>query len=131
MSRSRPIRNPAQTAALALAGWFCLLAQCQGQGTIRFEGQPTGTTSTGLGTYSEAGMKFINIAPGGMFLSGGGNAGYPDNGTGYLYTPDNGISLEANSPFPAVNPFNLISFDAAEYWGAGPSSLMVVGYIPM
>lgn len=116
---------------------FCALLQlwsilnCFGQGTMTFtfEGQPNGTRSPGLGTYTEAGMQFSVIAPGGIFQNGGGIPGYPDNGTGYLETPDardnfGGVSMN----FTNFARFNLVSFDAAEYFMLGAGSFSVIGY---
>ena len=115
-----------------------LVAHCLGQGTttVTFEGQPRGTVSQGLAFYDESGMRFTVISPGALFLSGGGIAGYPDDGTGYLEIPDvfvggGGMTLGPNTTFPASAPFNLISFDAAVYWDLGPQTLEVVGYHPM
>jgi hypothetical protein len=106
----------------------CLVTECQGQGTttFTFEGQPRGTISLGLAFYDESGMRFSVIAPGGLFLNGGGIPGYPDDGTGYLEVPDvfvGGGGLVFN--FTSFAPFNLLSFDAASYAGA---SLEVIGY---
>jgi hypothetical protein len=112
----------------------CLIAECQGQGTMTFtfEGQPRGTVSQGMGFYDESGMRFSVIAPGGIYLSGGGIPGYPDDGTGYLEVPDaspngggGGLSFNFN---PNLSLFNLVSFDAAPYDGAAPPTLEVVGY---
>jgi hypothetical protein len=107
---------------------FCLAAQCHGQGTMtfRFEGQPKGTMQQ-VGVYTEAGVTFGPHGVGSLFLSGGGVAGYPDNGTGYLYIPDGYMTF--NYPTTLPSTFNLVSFDAAEYLvGAGPTTLTVVGY---
>jgi hypothetical protein len=81
-------------------------------------------------------MQFTVLAPGQLYLSGGGIPGYPDNGTGYLEVPDGGpgsggLSFEPNQPFPASFAFNLVSFTAAEYDSEGPDTLEVVGYHPM
>jgi hypothetical protein len=105
---------------------ICLAFDCQGQGTmtLTFEGQQPGSSSQ-VGTYSEGGMTFVPIPIGALYLSGGGVAGYPDNGTGYLYSPDNGMWFSTATPFP--QPFSLISFDAARYAAAAPPTLMVVG----
>jgi hypothetical protein len=104
----------------------CLAVECHSQGTmtLTFEGRPPGSVSQ-VGTYSEAGISFVPIPIGSLYLSGGGVTGYPDNGTGYLYAPDNGMWVSTATPFP--QPFNLISFDAARYAAAAPPTLMVVG----
>jgi hypothetical protein len=118
-------------AALAFP---CLLAACQAQGTMTFafEGQPRGTRSQ-LGTYTNSGMLFSVIGSGSLYLSGGGIAGYPDNGTGYLEIPDaflggGGVRLVQTSG--ASFPFDLVSFDAAVFADLGPQTLEVVGYRP-
>jgi hypothetical protein len=133
MSRSRPIQIPARTAALTLVGWFCLLAECQGQGTLTFtfEGAPGGTRQN-VGTYTESGMLFTPRAPGSLFLNGGGTPGYPDNGTGYLEVPDafvggGGMSF-AFTATSSIHQFNLVSFDAAEYSSLGAQTITVIGY---
>src|SRR5882672_6393949 len=98
-----------------------LAAHCHGQGTLTFtfEGQPVGTAAQ-LG-FEQSGMQFHSVAPGTTYLSGGGVAGYPDNGTGYLYTPDSGIWFGFTNVLP-LKVFNFVSFDAAEYAGLGPTT---------
>ncbi len=126
--RRRAFRIPSLLAALA---FLLLTPLSRGQGTFKFEGQPIGTVSGGLGTYTEGGMRFSVISPGSMYAIGGGVASYPDNGSAYLYAPDNGIWFGPTNTFPSSAAFNLISFDAAEHAGGGPLSLMVIGYKPM
>jgi hypothetical protein len=106
---------------------ICFVAQCQGQGsmTLTFEGQPRGTQRQ-VGPYYEGGLQFLPIPMGALYLSGGGIGGYPDNATGYLYAPDNGMRFATATTFPA--PFDLISLDAARYDGAAPPTLVIVGY---
>ena len=98
-----------------------------GQGTLtfKFEGQPSGTSAQTI--YTDAGMQFHPIAPGALYISGGGVPGYPDNGTGYLYAPDNGIWFGFTSPNPVIL-FDLVSFDAARYADAAPPTIEVVGH---
>jgi hypothetical protein len=127
---------------LILLAFFVLQALfvicCEGQGTltITFDGTPRGTHNTGIGSYTESGMRFAPIPPGGIFLNGGGIAGYPDNGTAFLEIPDGlpggvgGLTFGFTNSLPLV-PFNLVSFDAAEYDSAGPQTLEVIGYKPM
>jgi hypothetical protein len=137
MSPVTPLTNRTGFTATAALAFFCLAAPCRGQGTttITFEGQPKGT-QTQVASYTEAGLRFSVIAPGSLYLSGGGIAGYPDNGTGYLEIPDafaggGGMTLGPTNASPTSAPFNLISFDAAVYDGLGPQSLEIVGYKPM
>ncbi len=94
--------------------------------TFTFEGQPRGTRQN-VGTYSEAGMSFIPIAPGSLFLDGGGIPGYPDNGTCFLEIPD-GFPGVGGLSFTFTQDFQLVSFQAAEYDSAGPQTLTVIGY---
>jgi hypothetical protein len=110
--------------ALAL---LCLVAQCLAQGTMTFtfEGQPPGTQRQ-VGVYQAAGMQFDPIPMGALYLSGSGVPGYPDNGTGYLFAPDNGLRFYY--PSYSAPPFSLVSFDAARYDGAAPPTLKVIGY---
>jgi len=89
--------------------------------TFTFEGVPRGTQRN-VGTYSESGMSFTPVGPGNLLLSGGGIAGYPDNGTGYLEIPDGNMMFTFNMDF------KLVSFDAAVYWNVAPQTLTVVGY---
>ena len=113
--------------ALALC---CLLAECLGQGTttITFDGQPPGSYSYPVGSYSESGMRFAGVQGGGFALVGASLSGYPDNGTGYLQLPG-GAGLTLSLTPLAV--FNLISFDAAESATVLPGSVSfrVVGYV--
>jgi hypothetical protein len=132
--------NPVKWFAV-IAAALLAVAACPAQGTmtITFEGQPRGTTLGPIGIYIEQGMQFgMNYGPGSLILSGGGVAGYPDNGTGYLEIPD-GIpggsgdtrfefGFNAFYPTNSLFSFNLVSLDAAEYDGAGPQTLTVVGY---
>jgi len=99
--------------------------------TFTFEGLPTGMVSQG--NYSALAYRFYLIPFGGLYLSGGGVTGYPDNGTGYLCKPDGslfGMRFESTNQFPSSAPFNLVSFDAAEFVGP-PTTLTVIGYKPM
>jgi len=124
-----PVGGNTLTMFVAAITFTCLLTECYGQGTFTFEGQPVGTAQQ-LGGYTASGMRFRAIQPGSLYLSGGGIAGYPDNGTGYLYMPDGnlgGLSFGFTNFLPSIY-FNLVSFDAAEYAGAGPTTLTVVGY---
>ena len=123
-------RAGAQGIALVLAGFFCLVGQCQGQGTmtIGFNGQPRGTQSI-IPNYSESEFLFTPLPPESLVLSGGGIAGYPDNGTGYLEVPG-GLSFFWDIPpgyggLPS-NFFNLLSFDAAEF--GGPVTIEAIGF---
>jgi hypothetical protein len=111
--------------ALLLA---CGVIDCQGQGTVKFDGQPVGTTAQ-IGTYTESGVIVSVIAPGSLFLSGGGIMGYPDDGTGYLEIPDatpgsGGVSFALTSGAH----FNLVSFDGARYANLAPPTLELIGY---
>jgi|WetSurMetagenome_2_1015567.scaffolds.fasta_scaffold580713_1 hypothetical protein len=119
--------RPIATAALVL---FCASTMpCLGQGTMTFafEGQPRGTVSQ-LGSYTESGMRFSLIHPmGSLFLSGGGFAARPDNGTGYLEIPDANVAFQ----FTSGAHFDLLSFDAAELGSSPPPTLQVVGYRAM
>jgi len=138
MKLARPLTSRTGLTASAALAFFCLAVGCLGQGTMTFtfEGQPSGTVSQGLAYYVESGMRFSVLAPGGIYLSGGGMPGYPDDGTGYLESPDGspgsgGLSFEPNQPFPASFAFNLVSLDGAVYDGEGPKTLEVVGFHPM
>src|SRR5208283_2045542 len=109
----------------------CLIAECQGQGTMTFtfEGQPPGTISGGMAYYVESGMQFNVIPEGGLFLVGPGVPGYPQDGTGYLEAPDvfeggGGLEFSMN---PVVS-FNLISFDVAGIVNGARPTIEVVGY---
>ena len=124
-------RAGAKSIALTLAGVLCLMAQGHGQGTmtIGFNGQAPGTYSI-LASYSESQFLFSPLSPGRLILSGGGIAGYPNNGTGYLEVPDGSLSFFWDIPpgydgLPS-NFFNFLSFDAAEY--GGPETLEVIGF---
>jgi hypothetical protein len=118
-------------APIASALVFSGLVQCHGQGTMqfRFEGQPRGTVAP-IGIYIESGMRFWNpYGPNNLTLAGGGVSDRPENGTGYLQvTPGAKLGFGFYT-FPGT-PFNLLSFDAAEYitGSLGPVSLLVVGY---
>jgi hypothetical protein len=92
--------------------------------TFTFEGAPSGTR-VNVGTYSAAGMYFGPIGPGNLLLNGGGIAGYPDDGTGYLEVPDGNISFNFS---PNEIPFTLISLDAPRFANFAPPTLEVVGY---
>ncbi len=87
------LRRGHQRLRTLLAAAFlvsCLAEWCQGQGTftVTFNGTPRGTEH-GVGSYEESGIIFQVLAPGQLFLEGGGyNSVYPDNGTGFLYMPD-------------------------------------------
>jgi hypothetical protein len=123
--------------------WFAVIAAalfaipaCLAQGTMTFtfEGAPRGTQQS-VGTYLESGVLFAPIAPGSLFLNGGGVPGYADNGTAYLEIPDalpgqGGLTFGFTNTFPSIY-FNLLSFDAAELDSLGPQMLQVVGYKPM
>ena len=76
-------------------------------------------------------MEFGTLTPQSLYLSGGGIPGYPDNGTGYLEIPAGSMRIGPTNTFPTSAPFNLVSLDAAEYDGAGPKTLTVVGYHAM
>lgn len=100
--------------------------------TIRFEGQPRGQ----VGVYYEGSMQFRSTPMGALYLGSSGRTGFPDNGTGYLETPDagsfgDGVTFGPTNAFPASAPFDLISFDAAEFGSLGPTLLTVVGWKPM
>jgi hypothetical protein len=126
MSLPIAVRTANHIVFLAL---FLMALRSSGQGTLTFtfEGQPSGTRAqTG---YAQDGMQFYSVAPGTTYLSGGGVPGYPDNGTGYLYTGDSGIWFSFTSPNPIIL-FNLVSFDAARYWDAAPPTLEVIGHKP-
>src|SRR5208283_3517096 len=110
----------------------CLIAECQGQGTMTFtfEGQPPGTISGGMAYYVESGMQFNVIPEGGLFLVGPGVPGYPQDGTGYLEAPDvfvGGGGLEFSLTPAAL--FNLVSFDAARCATGSNPTLEVIGYV--
>jgi hypothetical protein len=123
LSRGRMLGRIASAACIV-----CLIAECQGQGTMTFtfEGQPSGTISGAMAYYVESGMQFTVNPPGGLFLVGPGIPGWPDDGTGYLMAPDGG-GLVFN--FTSFAPFNLISFDAArEAEDSTLPTLEVVGY---
>lgn len=99
----------------------------QGTTVFTFEGQSPGTTAQA--NPSAFGLGFRAIPFGFLDLSGGGVAGYPDNGTGYLFKPDGslfGMRFESTNSLSAII-FDLVSFDAAEYVGP-PTALTVVGY---
>jgi hypothetical protein len=109
-----------------------LLGECLGQGsmTLTFEGQPKGTVLQ-TGPYYEGGMEFRAIPFGALYLSGGGITGYPDNGTGHLWVPSNGPGSGVEfSSIGGTTLFNLVSFNAAEYYDFGSTVLTVVGYKP-
>jgi hypothetical protein len=122
------MRLPSAIKAITLTvvAWQHFVGLLEGQGTFTFtfEGQPLGML-TQVGTYQAAGVQFVPIAPGSLWLSGSGVAGYPDNGTGYLYMPDGNLG---GLRFTYNADFNLVSFDAAEYANTGPVTLTVVGY---
>jgi hypothetical protein len=92
--------------------------------TFTFEGAPKGT-EVNVGYYVESGMGFGG-APGNVRLSGGGIAGHPDNGTGYLVVPDWNLAFNFESTTEPSRYFNFLSFDAAEY-DVGPLTMQVVG----
>lgn len=93
--------------------------------TFTFEGLPRGTSQQ-VGVYTEAGMHFGPGGVGSLYLSGGGIAGYPDNGTGYLYIPDGWLTFSLTD---SLHPtFNLVSFDAARYAALAPPTIGLVGY---
>jgi len=137
--RSQNLATSLGRLSLRLLAGFLLLrctAICCAQGTITigFQGPPPGVEWQ-VGGYndSQSGMQFGTITPQSLYLNGGGIAGYPDNGTCYLETPEGSMSFGFNR-FPPSNPivpFNLVSFVAAEYDSAGPQTLTVVGYHPM
>jgi hypothetical protein len=96
--------------------------------TIGFNGQPRGTLSQ-IASYSESEFSFSPLPPESLLLSGGGIAGYPDNGTGYLVVLS-GLSFFWDIPpgyggLPS-NYFNLLSFDAADY--GVPETFEVIGF---
>jgi hypothetical protein len=113
--------------ALAL---LYLAAHCHGQGTltVTFDGQPPGSYTSPVGSYSESGVVFTGVQGNGLAFVGAGLSGYPDNGTGYLQLPG-GAGLTFS--FTPLRAFDLISFDAAESVAAlpGPVSFRVVGYV--
>jgi len=103
----------------------------QGTLTFTFEGAPFGTRVS-TNNYLQAGMNFSVIAPGQLFLNGGGILGSPSNGTGYLEVPDafvggGGLTFGFTNFLPSTY-FNLVSFDAAAYGGLGPQTIEVIGY---
>jgi hypothetical protein len=106
---------------------------CQAQGTITigFQGPPPGQEWQ-IGTYTDpaSGVQFGPLTPQRLYLNGGGISGYPNNGTCYLELPEGSMRFGPNTfpPIGFVFPFNLISFDAAEYHNFPPSTLTVVGY---
>jgi hypothetical protein len=112
-------------------------ARVQAQGTITFtfEGTPHGIeTQFGANPYStQSGMEFGPTTPQSLYLSGGGIPGYADNGTGHLELPGGAMDFGYNASagfFPLI-PFDLLSFDAAEYHAFPGSTITVVGYHPM
>lgn len=120
------------TLACASA-FFGLIVCSHGQGTLTFtfEGLPPGMVSQG--NYTAFGRAFYAIPFLALYRSGGSVVGYPDNGTGYLYKPDGplfGMRFESTNTSPTSAPFNLDSFDAAEYFG-DTTPLTVIGYKPM
>jgi hypothetical protein len=131
--RRAPVRLSTIAAAILTTALTGVVAEGRGQGTMTFafEGAPRGTEQD-VGTYYESGMRFAVLPPGRVLLCGGGISGYPDNGTGYLEVPDaapgvGGLTFAFTQTLPSVY-FNLLSFDAAEYDGAGPVTMEVVGY---
>jgi hypothetical protein len=116
-----------------MVSFALVLGECLGQGTmtLTFEGQPRGTLRQ-TGPYYEGNIKFRAVPMGALYLSGSGVSGYPDNGTGYLIMPDhdywnNGLEFGSTD---GVTLFDLVSFDAAEEAGLGPTVLTFVGYKP-
>ena len=110
---------------------FCILHQCQSQGTttFTFEGKAPGTISGGMAYYVESAMQFNVLPEGGLFLVGPGVPGYPQDGTGYLEAPDvfvggGGLEFSLNP----VASFNLISFDLAGIVNGARPTVEVVGY---
>ncbi len=128
----RPFR-PRVYAALSCLG-ICLgstVCLAQGTMTITFTGPPPGQhTQSGANPYNDpSGMQFGSLTPQSLYLNGGGIPGYPNNGTTYLEIPAGSMRFGFNV-FPPTQsyPFNLVSFDAAEYASFGPQTLEVVGY---
>jgi hypothetical protein len=121
-NRTRFFGRVAATA-LTVVATLATMGRCYSQGTLTFtfDVEPRGSQAN-VGTYTESGMYFGPIGPGNLLLSGGGIAGYPDNGTGYLEIPDGNMGCSF------TQDFNLVSFDAAEFDSFGPQTLTVVGY---
>jgi len=111
----------------------CAAAQCFGQGTltVNFDtgyGVPPPGYRVPTAAYSESGVGFWN--PYGLenlVLAGAGVTGCPDNGTAYL-----AVSQHARLAFrfTSMAPFDLLSFDVAQYYVSvpGPGTLHLVGY---
>ncbi len=109
-----------RTRLLLLLVVWCVMT-CHGQGTlqIRFDSPPQ-LPGPGQGffvqQYSEAGMWFRplgTVGPGnGFSRSGGGRAGFPDNGTAFL-----AAALGDSLLFSFTNgmSFDMISVDLAEF----------------
>lgn len=108
---------------------FCFLTRCEGQGTLTFtfNGQPPGSYTWPVGSYSEAGAQFAGPHGEGLALVGSSLSGAPDNGTGYLQVPAGAQLTFSLTPFAH---FNFVSFDAAELSTSfpGPVTLQVIGY---
>jgi hypothetical protein len=125
------IRMTLITAGLTISLPIC----CNAQGTLTytFEGTPRGLQRQ-YGVYKVGQMEFgMTYGPGSVWLSGGGVAGQPDNGTGYLEIPDgyNSIFTFGFNVIPFTGPlylFDLVSFDAAPYGGYTGETLEVVGH---
>src|SRR5438093_748135 len=73
-------------AILMLVISFGLMCRAQGTMTFTFDDLPRGSGQQ-AGAFSEQGVWFGSHGVGLLTLSGGGVAGFPDNGTGYLYIP--------------------------------------------
>jgi hypothetical protein len=83
------MHRAANTIVLASFALACLAASCLGQGTIQigFNGQPLGSYTSPVGSYSESGVQVTGVQSGAFALVGGSLTGYPDNGTGDLQLP--------------------------------------------
>ncbi len=111
------------SALFLLAG----LISCMGQGTLRitFDGppeQPPGTDYL-VADYTEGGFLFMPLlepyTPGsGLDRNGGGNSGFPENGTAYLQWDWAGLAFSSTDD----SPFGLASVDLAD------SSTYLVGF---
>jgi hypothetical protein len=109
---------------------------CQGQGTfyfhVTFDGppfQPPGSAAI-VQTYSETGMSFTSVVPGGTgFVRVGRDprAERPENGTAYLQA---GLGSTLMFSFLYAPTFNLVSVDLAEYSTVVPDAVTVhfIGY---
>ena len=112
---------------------FSIAGTCWGQGTMTFtfEGQPPGTLAQG--GYSASGMNFGATPFGVLYLSGGSVSPFPDNGTGHLLVPENGIpngglTFASTPALPGPGLFNLLSFDAVQYWDSSATNFSVIGH---